>query len=172
MKKQFLIPLFFLLLLFDWGYSFLQYYHQPIQGDLIAIILPEPHYEQVLANPFGLEALQTGEKYGGVNRYFAHQSLYEVFQNVPLWLNKFLPPIDSLYATSAFFKWLFHVALVLLLVCYIQPKARFWSLPFLATALVVSSFFQANGYSHVIGIVDRSVVYAFFYAFPVLVLML
>ncbi|MEM6699507.1 MAG: hypothetical protein AAF599_13985 [Bacteroidota bacterium] len=170
-RKKFILYLFFVLLSIDWSYSFLQYYHQPIQGDLIPVILPEPQFSQVLESPFGWQAIQENIQYGGVNRYFVHQALYSSFRNVPLWLQNFLAPIESLYATAAIFKLLFHIALILLLTQYIRPNDRLWSSTFLGTALLLSPFFQANGYSHVIGIVDRSVVYAFSYALPIVLLL-
>jgi len=170
--KKYLLALFFFLLLADWSYSFLQYYHQPIQGDLIPVILPEPQFSQVLDSPFGWKAIQENIQYGGVNRYFVHQALYSSFRSVPLWLQEFLIPIESLYTTAAIFKLLFHIVLLLLLTKYIRPNDRFWTSTFLGTALLISPFFQANGYSHVIGIIDRSVVYSFSYALPMLLLLL
>ncbi|MFT4973738.1 MAG: hypothetical protein ACI9JY_002948, partial [Saprospiraceae bacterium] len=86
------------------GYSFSQYYNQKFDGDLIPIIAPSKHYSTVLENPFGKEALLEGKHYGGSNRYFSYQALVSYFKNVPLWLQTFLSPVDSLYATASLSK--------------------------------------------------------------------
>jgi len=162
--------LFFIVL--DLGYSFAQYYNQPFGGDLVPLILPSKHNATVLENPFGQKAILKKAKYAGANRFFAHKSLELFFKNVPLWLQSFLSPISSLYASAALSKLIVHIALVCLLSIYVLRHFDFWRVDFLTIFLLISPFFQTHGYFHNIGIIDGSVTYLFFYGLPIALLLL
>lgn len=172
MSEKLIKILLLLLIVADLGYSFAQYYHQKFDGDLMPIIAPSKQYETVLDNPFGRKALLEGIHYGGSNRYFSHQALISYFRNVPLWLQSFLSPVDSLYAAAALSKLLTHFALVFILCIYICHHFQFWRIDFIAIFLFITPFFQAYGYANNIGIISGSVTYLFFYALPLMLFLL
>ncbi|WP_156126425.1 hypothetical protein [Hymenobacter sp. DG25B] len=161
-----------LFVLADLVYSFIQNYQLPLDGDLAAIVMPGPGYARVLQDPFGWAAFTQNAHYGAPNRYFAHALLSGYFRHVPLWLQAFLSPIDSVYAAAALFKTLTQALLLYVLVQYSkaitksQRYARYW----LAAALWVP-LFQGAGYNGQMGIIDHSITYTCFYAFPLVLLL-
>ena len=171
MPKSFLYWALLLLLLADTGYSFLQHYRMPLDGDMAAIIWPSEGYRQVLNNPFGWRAVFQGETYPAPNRFFAHLGMTTWFRNVPLWLQGLVSPIDSIYGACALAKTGMQVFLILLLATYITGSCRLGEKRFLGAALLMAPLFQTAGYNQVMGIIDKSVTYCFFYALPLGLLM-
>lgn len=178
MSKRIALILFSILLLLDFGYSFYQFYQMPLDGDLIMIVVPTEHYQKVLTDPFGLSVLLNDAVYAAPNRFFVHWTMVHYFSNFPLFLQYFMPPIESLYFAAAFAQTAMQVLLIWLLAQYIllfsEGKKYFNSLPtnLLLAAILVTPFFQ-NGYlSQVMGIVQSSITYAFFYALPLGIMLL
>lgn len=157
----------------DLAYSTVQNYQVPLDGDLGGIVLPSPSYAQVLQDPFGWSVLTENAHYAATNRHFAHALLSGYFRHVPLWLQSFLSPINSVYAASALFKTLTQLLCLGVLVGYIRLVApnRRWQSYWLAAALVVP-LFQGAGFNAQMGIIDHSVTYTCFYAFPLALLLL
>ncbi|MEZ4686867.1 MAG: hypothetical protein R3B47_12620 [Bacteroidia bacterium] len=156
----------------DLAYSFFQHSQQAMQGDLMAVVLPQEHYAKVLEEPFGLAALLNGERYAGSNRYMIHEALYLYYNHVPQLLHAFFDPVESLYIATAFFKTMLQLGLCLLLAAYAfgafaLRDGRFW-----AIALCMAAFFQTLGFRSQMGIIDPSIVYTFFYALPLGLLLL
>ena len=97
-KITFLLVLF---LIMDACYSFYQFYYLPHDGDMSAVIVPAEWYSKVMQDPFGFSVFTKGEKYSGINRFFAHWSQGAYFKTVPLALQVFVKPIESSYLASA-----------------------------------------------------------------------
>jgi hypothetical protein len=171
MKKHLFAALLALFVLLDLGYTFVQSYQLPLDGDLSPIVLPAADCRQVLGDPFGWAALTRQEVYVAPNRFFAHAAMGVWFKSVPLALQGFISPISSVYAACALFAVLVQALLLYVLGVYIsgsyRPAGHWW----LAVALVVP-LFQMAGYNDQMGIIDQCITYTFFYAFPMALLLL
>jgi len=159
-------------LISDAIYSYNQHLHANIDGDLSSLVAPSNEYKKVLEDPFGFQVLKTKEMYPATNRHFAHYFTYVYFRKVPLWLQTFMTPVESLYSSAALAKSLIQTGLIIML-------AAFISLPFslnykntIYAAVLVTPFFQAAGFHEYMGVIDRSVSYTFFYALPSLLLLI
>ncbi|WP_046246899.1 hypothetical protein [Hymenobacter terrenus] len=153
------------------GYTFVQAYQIPLEGDLPSIVLPGPECRQVLSDPFGWAALTRNEVYVAPNRFFAHAAMVCYFKSVPFALQRITDPISSVYAACALFGVLVQALLLYVLGVYISGgyglgRRSFW----LAVALLVP-LFQMDGYNDQMGVIEHSITYTFFYAFPLLLLL-
>lgn len=171
-KQKWIIALLAILLVGDLGYSFLQHYHHPIDGDLAPVVVPAEFYSQMLNDPFGMKVLKEGKSYAGTNRYFAHISMLKFYRIVPNFLQTFIEPIKSVYLSSALVKIVIQFLLLLVLTAYVLPKEKLFSINSLIVATLIYPLFQTEGYNAFMGIVDHSVSYAFFYALPLLGLLI
>ena len=156
----------------DLAYSFWQYSHFPIDEDLARIVVPDIYYQKVLDDPLGLQVWKDGEGYQATNRFAAHYVIRAYFRTVPHWLQAFLSPIDSLYWSAAIFKVLVQLLLLAQLSRYTLSVFRDSKVERLAVLALFIPFFQTMGYQHVFGIVDPSITYTFFYAWPMAWLLL
>ncbi len=157
-------------LLIDTGYSFIQHLHMPLDGDLAAIVVPASWYQKVLEDPFGLSVLK-GEHYGAPNRFFVHRTMSSYLLNMPLLLQKFAAPVDSIYLACAIFKTLLQLLIIVALAKGINTDKGFRPLDCLVAAALVTPFFQTDGYTLQMGIIEKSVTYSFFYPLPLWVLL-
>lgn len=171
-KKIYYILLIILVL--DLGYSFYQHYHMPLYGDMSDIILPTPStgYYHVLFDPFGLNVLLKNDVYANPNRFFAHWTTSEYFIITPLLLQQFVDPIESIYLSSAIAKIIIQILILYLLAVYISNTGNVFKLDLLIAAILITPLFQTSGFSRSIGIIDPSVIYTFFYALPLGLLLL
>jgi hypothetical protein len=172
MSKRYGRGLLVLFVMLDLAFTFWRNYQLPLDGDLVATVLPAPWFAQVLHDPFGWAVLTRNEVYGGTNRFFTHAEMGVYWKSMPRMLQWLLDPISSLYATSALFNTFTQAALLLLLTKYIQlisgaQRAHFWVI----AALLVPLFQTASGYYEQMGITDRAITYTFFYAFAMLLLL-
>ena len=170
--KKFLFPLLVLFVLFDLGYTFLQAYQLPLEGDLPSIVLPDADCQQILQDPFGWAVLTRNEVYVAPNRFFAHAAMVSYFKSVPFALQRIVSPVSSIYAACALFAVAVQALLLYVLSVYITGSYRLnrrnnW----LAMALL-APLFQIAGYNDQMGIIDHSITYTFFYAFPMTLLLL
>jgi hypothetical protein len=156
------------------GFSFYQHYHTPLGGDIADVINPTPSkgYYKVLHDPVGLNVLLNQEKYPNPNRFFAHWFTSEYFLNFPLFLQKFVNPIQSIYLASAIAKLLTQILIIYLLAVYISGTKNLLKLNFIIAAILITPLFQTSGYNRYMGIIDQSVIYTFFYALPIGLLLL
>jgi hypothetical protein len=163
-----------IMLLADLSFSAYQHFHTPLGGDMPDVILPSPGhgYYEVLHDPFGLNVLLHSQSYANPNRFFAHWSASNYFKNVPVFLQRFTGPIDSVYLSSAIIKILTQALIIYLLAFYISNSGSVFNKKFLLAAVLVTPFFQAAGFCRTMGIIDQSVIYTFFYAFPLALLLL
>ncbi|GAB3305664.1 aminopeptidase P N-terminal domain-containing protein [Hymenobacter tenuis] len=153
-------------LLLDLGYSYVQHLNLPHDGDMVFLLTPRLGYQKVLDNPLALPVLLKGERYANPNRYFAHQAMFTYMRNMPLLLQSGVNAIYSVYMATAIAKLFFQALLLVLLAYYASERIGAKSKYFLIAALLVTPFFQTAGYHAQIGIIDRSITYTFFYAFP------
>jgi len=155
-----------LLLLADLGYSFWQYLQFPLDGDLAPVVWPAPPYEPVLHDPFGLRVLLHHKVYAAPNRFFAHFTQFEYFRHVPLWLQAFVSPINSLYVACALLRLACHGLLVYGLAAAVSNRSHVLNRRFLLAAVLLTPLLQASGYYGQMGVVDQSISYACAYALP------
>ncbi|HET9502196.1 MAG TPA: hypothetical protein VFO93_01555 [Hymenobacter sp.] len=153
------------------GLTFIRKYHVPLDGDIAPIVGPRADYAHVLQDPFGWEALVHQRSYAGPNRFFAHLGMVLYFRHVPLALQAFLPPIDSLYAAVAGFNVLVQALLLYVLGWYASGTRRLSSLRLWLAMALMLPFFQTTGYYSQMGIIDNSATYNFFYALPLALLL-
>jgi hypothetical protein len=171
-KDRFLLIFAVIFLMGDFTFSFIQYYNTPLFGDLAGHVLPDKVIQPVFDDPFGFHLLLTGETHSNPNRFFVHWALAEYFQKVPQLLQKFTNPINSVYLASAIAKLTVQLLFVYILAFFISGSANPAKKNFLIAAVIIAPLFQAYGYWSRMGIVDKSIVYTFFYALPLVLLML
>ena len=171
-KANFLILFLTLFLLCDLTYSFFEYYYIPLDGDISAGVVPSSDVKKVLDDPFGFHLLSTGEKHVNPNRFFAHFFFKEYMQKVPILLQNLTDPITSVYLSCALMKIMIHFFVIFILATLISGTKNILDKKFLISAALIVPLIQANGYWGHMGINDRSITYTFFYALPVVLLML
>lgn len=157
----------------DVFYSFLQHYYFPLDGDLPGIVAPSPGYTPVLKDPFGFAVFFNDVIYPNPNRFFAHSSMHYYFNYAPLVIQQITDPVKSLYVAAGLAKTFFQLLLLWLLAAFISGtlnpvKSKF----IVAAALAVPLFQQAHGFYMSMALIDMSISYAFFYAFPMGLLLL
>lgn len=175
MNKRYLTGVLLVFVLADLVFTYWQNYLLPLDGDMVAVTFPSPFYSQVLQDPFGWTVLTKNAVYAAPNRFFAHASVYYYWRYVPLLLHAVVDPISSMYAASALFTTVMQASFLLLLALYIRRASgepRGW-LGFGVAAALLAPLFQRHGYYQQLGLHDLSITYTFFYALPlVLVLVL
>lgn len=168
-KVQYLLLVLFII---DIGYSFIQHYQMPLDGDLGPITLPSEAYKKVLKDPFGLQVLLKNEVYPAPNRYFAHQLVSGYFKTMPFLFQTLVSPVKSVYLSCALAKTFIQVLLILILsfyICCLNLRKE----NILLCCVLISPLFQASHENYrSMGVIDESVVYTFFYAFPAALLLI
>lgn len=164
--------IFFALLLFDLAYSFLQHYHEPLDGDMTGIILPSEVCQPLMEDPLGFNVLFKDQEYKDPNRFFAHWFMSKYFKTIPFLLQNMVDPITSIYLASAIMKIMIQVLIIWMLASLISGSKNIFSRPFILAAFLVTPMIQVTGYFYLdMGIIDRSITYAMFYALPLGLLM-
>ena len=157
----------------DLFYSFHQYCQTPLDGDLPKVVVPSPEYQKVLQDPFGFSVLLDQEKYPATNRFFLHWAITKYFSHVPLFLQMFTSPVNSVYLSVGLFKTLVHVLLTSLLALLISRSNTVFDRSFLlAMALVTPLFIGTVPLYGGMAIIDISVTYTFSYAASLALLLL
>lgn len=172
MIKRLLYSFILLLLLADIGFSFIQYLNQPLDGDMAWNLIPSEDVKPILENPFGISTIINDQTYANPNRFFCHWMFREYLLNAPLILQKFSEPIDSVYLACAISKISIQILIILLLAITITGSVNLRKLNFMLAAVLVTPLFQTNGYRSYMGIIDPSTTYTFFYALPLLLLLI
>nr|WP_319270422.1 hypothetical protein [uncultured Draconibacterium sp.] len=163
--------IFIVFILADLAFSFLQYYNSPLYGDTDSHILPDKNIQKIIDDPFGLHALSSGEKHANPNRFFAHYAYMKYFHEVPLFLQKITNPISSVYLAAAIIKFIIQVLFIYILAVFISKQWSILNIKLLIAASLTLPLFQVYGYWSRLGINDQSIAYTFFYALPLVVLM-
>ncbi len=172
MQKTVLKYVFLLILSADICYSFLQHYNQPLDGDMPGGIVPAEDVKKVLSDPFGISVILDYEFYPNPNRFFSHWAYQKYFINGPAFFQNFISPINSIYFSAAIIKTLLQISLIFLLAVFILPQKPIRSFDFLICLMLVFPLFQTNGWQSQMGIIDASVTYTFFYALPMVFLLI
>ncbi|RZK22691.1 MAG: hypothetical protein EOO56_07615 [Hymenobacter sp.] len=160
-----------LIVLADLALTYAQNCQLTIDGDLAAIVVPRADYAPVLHDPFGWMVLTTGGWCSAPNRFFSHIIMREYCLAAPLLLQAVASPIASVYTAMALLNTAVQ-ALLLYVLGWYATGIRWlgsWQL-WLAMALM-TPFFQTTGYNGQMSVIDNSFTYNFFYAIPVLVLL-
>jgi hypothetical protein len=166
-----LLPLLVVFVLVNLGLAFFRSYHLQLDGDIAPIVLPRADYAHVLHDPFGWAVLTHNSIYAGPNRFFAHLAMYAYWRNVPLLLQAFLSPIDSLYAAQALFNTVVQALLLYVMGWYATGTRRLSSGRLWLGMALMAAFFQTTGYNRQMAILDNASTYNFFYALPLLLLL-
>ena len=173
--KIFLLILFFI----DSVFTYLQMYHSMfIDGDLIGIVVPSPDYQKVLNDPLAFNVILNNEIYPAPNRFFAHFFLKTTFDHLPIIVQNFFDPIDSLYISMALSRILIQVILIGLLSLWIikitslNRKYRIKFSDLIIPAIIITPLFQIYGYGDEMGITYSSIAYTFFYSLPLIFILL
>ena len=172
MSKKILYIILLLLVSMDIGYSFLQHYNMPLDGDMAESILPANGIKKVLKNPLGFKVFREQTTYQNPNRFFSHWFFNQSFNKTPQLLRSFKNPIDSVYLTCAIVKIVVQIILLILLAIAISGTTKVFDFNFILAVALITPLFQANGFFAYMGIIDQSITYVFFYALPLALLML
>ena len=140
----------------------------PIDGDFANIVLPAQHYQDVLEDPFGFQAITQSTKHAGANRFFIHRFMHFYFKKVPLFLQKYLNPVHSLYASIALLKLAIQLTMLFLLSQIIAKTNNFRAKDLYLSIILLIPFFQSFGYNEQMGIIFKPITYTCFYALPLL----
>lgn len=171
MKRPWLLACLVLAVLADLGFTYAQNLRLTIDGDLAAIVVPRADYAAVLHDPLGLGVLLGNGWYAAPNRFFSHLLMREYCLRVPLALQAVASPITSVYASMALLNTLVQALLLYVLGWYASGTRRLGSLRLWVAMALLVPFFQITGYTGQMAIVDTSFTYNFFYAIPVLLLL-
>ncbi|MBR1626110.1 MAG: hypothetical protein IJ681_03085 [Bacteroidales bacterium] len=158
---------------FDVIYSFRQHYNAVLDGDIPESVLPLPYIESVFADPLGIKTIINNNPHAAPNRFFSHYFENRWFNSVPFAFQLISDPIHSVYLSQGLFKTIIQVLLIYLLTVFtfgtFLPfnKWKHW-----LVILFYSALFQSCGKVRSMGIIDPAVTYVFFYAMPLLFLML
>jgi len=161
-------------LLFDLSNSFKQYSVTELDGDIAESVLPYSGVQKIFDDPIGIKTIINNDVHMGTNRFFSHYFLHKTMGKLPLFLQKFYEPIESVYLSCGIVKLLTHIILLFLLTCIVSGKCKIFSLKFLIAAVFLTSFFHANGriLSKESRIIDTTITYTFFYAIPMIFVLL
>ncbi len=170
--KRILPVLLFGFLLADSSYAFLQYFHQPLDGDLSWNVVPHEVVWNILSDPFGWGALMEGHTYPNPNKFFSHLLYRSYLLEVPLLLQSVVSPAASPYLACALLKLLVHLSLLGLLARLVLGPSWRKPLALFAVACLIAPFFQSGQFKGHIGLVDSNITYVFFYGLPAVFLLL
>jgi hypothetical protein len=151
-------------LLFFIFLSFKRYYYFPLDGDLPGIVLPAACYIPVMKDPFAINVIVHDSVYAAPNRFFTHFFLSGYFKTIPLWLQRFFAPLDSVYIACALAKTAVHFCLIYLIALLTTNRKKFWNTDVLLVASIINPLFQTYGYYDSMSVIDNSITYVFFYA--------
>jgi len=174
--KKYILYLVIIYLIIDVSYTFIQSSTQTIDGDVADIVAPSESASYVLKDPFGYKAIVKNEFYNGPNRFFVHFSMFHYFRNVPLLLQKFFTPIDSIYISIALF-----ITLTLLVIVYLISSVissfvwkdnSFFSAHKIIVMGLIFPLVHINGYNMVMGLSNTSITYTFFYSYSMISIIL
>lgn len=168
-SKYFFYVFLVVILTIDLGYSFLQHYSEVVDRDLARITLS---YEEVLNDPFGMKVVVEGKSYPNPNRYFAHLVQSEYFKKVPLVLQTFFDPVESIYIACALLKLLIQIGFIWLLTMYANGSTKLRNLSFLWTTILIFPLIQNTQFVAYLGLIFPSITYTISYSLPLVLFLL
>jgi len=167
--KHWFYFLLIVILVVDLGYSFMQHYSEVVDGDVARITLS---YKEVLNDPFGMKVVLEGMHYPNPNRYFAHLVQSEYFKKIPLAMQFFFEPIESIYISCALLKLLIQIGFIWLLTIYANGKSKLRSSSFLWTTFLIFPFIQNTQFNSYLGLILRPITYTISYSLPLVLFLL
>ncbi|RZK48499.1 MAG: hypothetical protein EOO59_16815, partial [Hymenobacter sp.] len=171
MKSPWTLALLVLAVLADLAFTYAQNLQLSIDGDLAAIVLPRADYASILHDPFGWQVLTQGAWYAATNRFFSHVAMREYCLYVPQLLQAFFSPVDSVYQSIALLNTVGQALLLYVLGWYAAGTRRLRSPQLWLAMALMAPFFQITGYNGQMAVIDNAFTYNFFYAFPLLLLL-
>jgi hypothetical protein len=157
-------------IMFDLVFSAMRYHQLPIDGDFSRIAVPL-NYDYVLKDPIGIQAIIKDTSYAGAGRFTCHAAVRFWSKNIFQVVSKLSPdPIESVFLMSALFSILIHILFIWLAFKYISIRIKLTINQKLLVIAMSTSYIQMAYLYYSIGVVDQSLTYTFFYAFPLLVL--
>ena len=171
--KVVLYIVLFAFLAFDLSNSFKQFCVARLDGDILESTLLLPAVQKTMDDPTGIKTIINNDKHSIPNRFFSHYFLHKTMSELPLFLQKFYEPIDSVYLSGAIAKLAMQMLLLFLLAVIVIGKCNPFSLNFIIASVFFTSFFQTNGraLANEIGIIHGSISYSFFYPMPLVFLL-
>ncbi len=169
--NRLIIGLLLFFILADTLYSSLQHFYLPLDGDLVNAMSDPFHFKYIWNDLLGIKALTGEEVHPDPNRFMIPMIIYGYFYYVPIWLQSFSDPVTSVYLACSLFKTLIQLSISLLVAQAVSQFNKTRNSFIIALVLIVP-LFQTWGYSGSIGIIDGSITYTFFYAFPLALLLL
>ncbi len=167
---KYIFPILFIFVGIDFLWNLQEFYNQPLQGDIVPLVLPDKVNAPVLKDPFGINALITENYHPNINRFFSTITLYSLFHSVPFALQQVVHPVESLYLTAAIFKGMVYLGFLLMITrLVVGPKAG-WK-DWILSLFLLTPLMQVGGYFGNIELVGSSIVYQCFYSFPLLLLL-
>jgi hypothetical protein len=163
MKAKYWNILFLLFLLLDISYSFYQNLNTSLLGDIADIGLPTKENQEVLNDPLGFEVAFQHKSYIGAGRFFAHWSFYNYYRIAPFIFQSISTPIESIYLSAAFAKTAIQLMLIMAIAAFIYYSQEKDKQNFLFSMVLIAPLFQIEGFNRYMNIIDKSIVYTFFY---------
>jgi hypothetical protein len=171
MQKKIIYIFLIITLVTDLSYSFLQYYNTPFDGDIAGGVIPADDVQKILDDPFGFNVITNNTTHPNPNRFFAHLFFKAYFQNVPLLLQNFVSPIESIYLSAAIIKLIVHIIILFCLSFFITKTFSVTKYDFILVAILLTTLFQAYGYTS-LRIIDIATTYVFFYSLPLAIFLI
>jgi len=156
----------------DYSFSFIQFYKTALDGDMANSIVPSKHIQKVFDDPLGIQTILNDQPHSNPNRYFSHLSYKAYFDSVPFAFQLVTDPVTSVYLSAALIKLLTKVLMIYLLAALLTGKSHFFNEKVIIASFLLAPLFQEYGFNNTMGIIDISITYLFFYAFPFLFLMI
>jgi hypothetical protein len=171
MKNYWLLTFLLLALLADLAFTYAQSMHLTLDGDMAAIVVPRADYAPVLHDPLCWQVLSTGAWYAAPNRFFSHLLMREYCLAAPLALQAVVSPITSVYMALSLLNVVVQALLLYVLAWYATGTRRLGSLRLWVAMALLAPFFQMTGYNGQMAILNNAFTYNFFYAIPLLLLL-
>jgi len=163
MKAKHWNILFLVFLLLDISYTFYQNLNTPLLGDIADIGLPTKENQDVLNDPFGFEIVFQHKNYIGAGRFFAHWSFYNYYKFAPFAFQLISTPIESIYLSAAFAKTAIQLMLIMVMAAFMYYAQEKEKQNYLFSMVLIAPLFQTEGFNRYMNIIDKSIVYTFFY---------
>lgn len=139
-----------------------------MDGDMTYNVLLSDGVRKMLSDPLALSVVFQNENYITPNRFISHWCEHNYCWNVPIWFQKFTDPISSIYLSQALFKTILQLLLIFAFASLIQLLLKRPKIELLFISILITPFFQTFGFNRQMGIIDQSMTYDFFYALPIL----
>jgi hypothetical protein len=128
--------------------------------------------QKYLEDPLGKSAIIHKERYGATNRFAAHYVMHHYFYHVPLLLQKFTNPIESVYLSITIAKLFIHMLFLALIGYFAASLNGFSFYKWILGMLIISPFLITHGpFQNYFCFLDKTITYAMFYTLPLCALM-